>query len=345
MERALITCDPDSEAFALTELREQFPDAPPPIWLTDGIALVEPQVRFTAFAEVVLRRKPIFFRHIAPAQEEIELQANESDMDRLSDAVAGLVSRLNPSRSFAVQTRIVSEGSLPYRRFVLNNSLSDHVQALTGAALDCRRPEQIVSVLCTPTTAYMGVSRADQNLSDWAGGEHRFKKEEEQISRAEFKLLEALDVFRLKLPDSGAALDMGASPGGWTRVLRTHKLRVFAIDPADLDARFRRDPGVTHVRKRIEEYQPGTQKFAVLANDLRMDASESVEIMLRFRDSLRNDGLGIITLKLPQAPNARRDSLQTVRQCLERLQREYTVLGARQLFHNRSEVTVALRPA
>src|SRR5947208_3146142 len=83
------------------------------------------------------------------------------------------------------------------------------LEAQTGARMDARAPAQIVSLLCLPEIGYLGISDAARNLSDWAGGEHRFRQEEGRISRAEFKLLEALSVFRLALPAQGGALDMG----------------------------------------------------------------------------------------------------------------------------------------
>jgi 23S rRNA C2498 (ribose-2'-O)-methylase RlmM len=51
-----------------------------------------------------------------------------------------------------------------------------------------------------------------------------------------------------------------------------------------------------------------------------------------------------MTLKLPDKASA---ALQrkTLEGAFEVLQQKYDLIGARQLFHNRSEVTVALKPA
>jgi hypothetical protein len=46
-------------------------------------------------------------------------------------------------------------------------------------------------------------------LSDWAGGVRRFAREEGQLSRSEFKLLEAFEVFDISVPQKGLALDLG----------------------------------------------------------------------------------------------------------------------------------------
>ena len=197
----------------------------------------------------------------------------------------------------------------------------------------------------TASTCVRSVSPArTQNRSAWPGGEHRFKRDAEQISRAEFKLLEARDVFGLDLQAGGKALDMGAAPGGWTRVLRQWGWRVVAVDPADLDARFRHDPNVTHVAKTIEAFLPTVKtRFDLLVNDMRMDADESVERMLRASHCLLPARPALITFKLPHNTDMKRDLLADIRLAIQRLSRDYEIIGARQLYHNRSEVTVALR--
>ena len=340
----LISCDPEFEAQALQELRELGPAMPAPDWVGDGVARCEPGLEFEAFAALVAQHAPIFIRHIAPVQREVELRGDADDLELFANAALSLAPLLNPNETFAVQTRFLHEEARPYRKFTLNEMLSTRLQAETGATMECKTPSQVVSVACTHTRGYVGISRTAQNRSAWPGGEHRFKREEGQISRAEFKLLEALDVFGLTLPVGGKALDMGAAPGGWTRVLRQQGLRVVAVDPADMDAGFRRDPNVTHVAKTIEAFLPTLKtRFDVLVNDMRMDADASVEMMLKVSRSLVPDGLAIMTLKLTKAVETRRSVLDEVRQALERLRREYEVVGARQLYHNRSEVTAALR--
>jgi 23S rRNA (cytidine2498-2'-O)-methyltransferase len=342
--RALITCAPESEAVALEELREIAPGAPPPAWIDDGLALMETGVAFDAFAAEVERRSPVFLRHIAPAEREVVLRGDAADVEALRAAALELAPRLDPARTFAVQARVLAEGARPYRKFTINSALSEALAVKTGAVMECRMPDQAVSVLCMPRMGYLGVSRVEQNRSLWPGGEHRFRREEGQISRSEFKLLEAFGVFDLRLPESGAALDLGAAPGGWSRTLRNRGLRVVAVDPADMDARLRRDPMVIHVRKRVEEYLPAPTRFAVLVNDMRLEALASVEVMRRAAPCLLPGGLAVMTLKLPETPDPGRDDLATVRLALDRLTRTYKVLGARQLYHNRSEVTVALAP-
>jgi 23S rRNA (cytidine2498-2'-O)-methyltransferase len=206
-----------------------------------------------------------------------------------------------------------------------------------------RKPRQVISVvigrLNATLSAWLGLSAAADNLSDWAGGARRFAREQGRISRSEFKLLEALEVFGMALPARGYALDLGAAPGGWTHVLRERGMYVTAIDPAALDARLLSDSGVRYRRLTAEAYlRTASDTFDLIVNDMRMDARDSARLMCAYAPLLRLDGTAIMTLKLPEAK--RNIVLESA---LSILADSYQVVRARQLFHNRSEITLQLR--
>jgi len=258
-------------------------------------------------------------------------------MDVLAGEGERLTSRLDPARTFSVQTRQFGQG-WTYARYDVNQRLSE-IWIGQGYRLNVRQPEQVVSVVLTPEQGFFGVSQAADNLSDWAGAARRFKREEGQISRAEFKLLEALELFGLETPAGGLALDLGAAPGGWTRVLRVRSMRVVAVDPGDLDPRVATDPEVRHASQTAETYlQTARERFDVILNDMRMDAIDSARIMVRASGLLKPGGWAVMTLKLPKKSLAK-----SAAAAIEVLRGRYTIVGARQLFHNRNEVTVALR--
>jgi 23S rRNA (cytidine2498-2'-O)-methyltransferase len=214
-----------------------------------------------------------------------------------------------------------------------------------GLALDVRQPEQVISVgvrndAGKPPIFYVGASLTRHNLSDWAGGMRRFAREEGQISRAEFKLLEAIEVFGLELPARGTALDLGAAPGGWTRVLRSFEQYVTAVDPGELDPRVAKDRGVRHKRMTAEAYlDSDPDPFDIIVNDMRMDGRDSARLMTSYARLLYPHGWALMTLKLPEQ---RREPI--LDHAFSILRNRYIIAGARQLFHNRSEITVWLRP-
>lgn len=326
MTKYLLTAQPEAIRHALAEAGAPAVEA----MIAPGVAVTESYVR------PIL---PIFLRHVHPAQEMIRLSGELRDIGALSAAVKRLLPLLDREKTFSVQTRILEGYEIAYKPFDVNSALSG-IAEREGLRLDVRAPQQIVSVTVTQDTGYLGVSTPEENLSAWTGGMRRFRREPEQVSRAEFKLLEALETFGLSLPAEGTALDLGAAPGGWTRVLRMKGLRVIAVDPALLDPRVAADPGVTHRRKLAQAFFRDPEPCDVMVNDMRMDCLESSRLMNEGAGVLKDGGLGVLTLKLTEnsAEWPRR-----ARQAEAILREKYVVLGMRQLFHNRDEVTVALK--
>jgi 23S rRNA (cytidine2498-2'-O)-methyltransferase len=231
-------------------------------------------------------------------------------------------------------------GKRSFKALAINRAISEQLEARTGAAIHVRAPKQILSILVSGDRAYSGLSLAWQNLSDWPGGEHRFARRKEQISRAEFKLLEALSKFNLDLPPHGRALDLGAAPGGWTRVLREKRQVVTAIDPGQLHPQLAADKNVRHLPITAEAYlAQGPDQYDLIVNDMRLDARDSARILNDYARLLYRHGLALMTLKLPGKRAA-----QTIRQALEILGNKYEITHSRQLFHNRQEITLLLRP-
>lgn len=338
----LFTAQPNAADLAWHELQNALPRTRMERWIIPGVGLARLPADWPALAGTLLQNPPIFIRHICPATIHIPLELAPDDLEILAHYTRTLLLELDTTRSYSVQTRTLGEGQWPYTRFDINHRLAA-ILGEWGAPLDIQHPEQILSVTLAPTEAFLGLSLARENLSDWAGGERRFKREPGQISRAEFKLLEALETFDLQLPTTGLALDMGAAPGGWTRLLTARGLRVIAVDPAELDPRVEAlmassaRPNITHIRATVENYLPTRETFDVILNDMRMDARDSARVMLMAAKYLKPKGFAVMTLKLPEKGMG-----EVTRAALKILEVGYSILGARQLFHNRDEVTVAL---
>ncbi len=339
-----LTADPDFVDLARAELLGAAPDARITGAAAPGVLLVD-DVDFFVLAAAWHGTRPMFIRHICPIMAGTRLYGGEDDLDLLSECLHGeLLDFIEPTLPFSVQTRLFDDG--PLKPFDINRALATVIAEETGAPLDVRHPQQILSVLITDLAAVggrvglLGISPAPYNLSDWAGGMRRFAREADQVSRAEFKLLEALEVFEIMLPPRGVALDLGASPGGWTRVLRQHEQYVTAVDPGELDPRVAQDPAVRHLRMTAEAYLANEpDRFDLIVNDMRMDARDSARLMVDYADCLYPvAGQVIMTLKLPT--DNRRAILD---QALSILGQRYAIANARQLFHNRSEITVHLR--
>ena len=287
---------------------------------------------------------PIFLRHMCPATMEISLTGGMEDIQDLLGAFRLMLPVLKPEKgTFSIQTRIMEGYHPEYKRFDVNTALSEIVLA-KGVTLDVKNPAQVVSVTLAKGNGWIGISKVGENISAYAGGVRRYKQEEGQISRAEFKLLEAMETFGIAPQDGQHAIDLGAAPGGWTRILRRRGLYVTAVDPAALDDRLKKDKRVTHYVGTAQAYfRAAHDPCDMMVNDMKMDSAESAALMVEGIGCLKPGGTGILTLKLPEDVSEWRPRVDQAR---EILQAAYTVRGMRQLFHNRNEVTVWLeRPA
>lgn len=364
----ILTCQEDSVDLAWPELLTIAPDAVKLVELAAGVLLVDAG---RALAEVTTSwaaAPPIFVRHICPVQTAQPIAGAARDLERLpatlvpDDLAAGWLAAFDPELTFSVQTRLLAP--VAYKPFDMNRAIADRLAVMGAATVDVRAPQQIVSLVvaqlpsgllrhlddpAAPVPARLGqpllcalagLSLPSTNLSDWAGGMHRFAREPGQVSRAEFKLLEAFAVFGIDLPARGRALDLGASPGGWTRVLRQRGQYVTAVDPGELDPRLAGDSAIRHMRMTAEDYlRADPDRYDVIVNDMRMDARDSARLMVAYAGALYSHSQVIMTLKLP-AENRR----PVIDHALAILRQAYVVAGARQLFHNRSEITLWLRP-
>ncbi|MEU9609742.1 SAM-dependent methyltransferase [Streptomyces sp. NPDC048057] len=281
------------------------------------------------------RTRPIaFVKHLTEEIARIPLK-EAADLDAVVRGALAAVPRDLPRGPLAVQAWVSGQNPLEFGSADLFRALSEALEkqgfsaVRSGAAF-------VLSAFITPSGVLLGLGNPADGLSDWPGGRVRLARSPRTISRAEFKLEEALKVFDLTLPRSGTAVDLGASPGGWTRILRTQGLKVWAVDPGDLDARLLSDPGVQHARTTAGNFF-GTNKarFDVVVNDMKMDPKLTCDIMLTAAGRLRPGGTAVVTLKLAHGNVA-----DAVRSCLGQLRRKYDIRHARQLHHNRHEITV-----
>jgi 23S rRNA (cytidine2498-2'-O)-methyltransferase len=334
----LLSAAPDFGKLALGELARVAPAAAstllgPGLW---GVG----DTSFAELCAVWRKEPPVFVRHIAPIDVSLPLSGEPGDLENLARGIAEHVAARPGSGTFSVQTRAL-ERSPAYTPYELTSAIAARIEAQTGLTLDVKAPEQVLSLLLHGDQAYVGWSATRDNLSSWAGGVHRFAREPEQLSRAEFKLLEALQTFELRLPPEGRALDLGAAPGGWTRILAARGQRVTAVDPARLHPSLLGVERIQHVRTTAEEFL-GSRRgpFDVILDDIRKDARESALLMQQCASLLAPEGFALLTLKLRHERRA-----EQLAAALGVLRASFGLCRARHLFHNRSEVTVYLRRA
>jgi 23S rRNA (cytidine2498-2'-O)-methyltransferase len=299
------------------------------------IAATTPKVDDVAAA--CTSRPLVFVRHLTVEMARVAPE-HARDVAAVASAARSTLVNTAVEGALAVQTWVSGSAGLGYGSRDLFAALAEDLTA-HGFAVSRAGQEHVLSCCITARGVSVGLNRREDSLSDWPGGRVRLARDDAQVSRSEFKLEELFGTVPLPLPAKGRAVDLGASPGGWTRILRQHGMEVWAVDPGGLDTRITADRGVHHVPTTAGQFfRSNDVRFDLAANDMKMDPVMSTRVMLTAAAHLRHGALAIVTLK-----TGTHRPVETVRRCLTLLGRSYQLVYARQLHHNRNEVTVVCR--
>lgn len=333
----IVTCSPDYITYGFDELKRADTTVTERSSLDRGVFRVRTNHSFTEFSNLIKGSDPIFVRHLQPIDEALPISRTKDDLLGYIELLLRHVARLPQDARIAVQVRRVSGLDYAYTSYGVKESL-DPILRENGFTPVVQQADAIISLYITADKAYFGVSSPEQNLSDWAGGAVRFQKTEEQASRSRFKLEEACLVFGIDLGNYQDALDLGASPGGWTAYLLESGLNVTAVDTGRLDQNLLDNPNLRYINKNAAEVQFGEEEFDLLTCDMSWDPFHTVKIVREHSDSLRSGGTLILTIKLMH-----KKVMKTIEECLRLLDEEFERKHVKQLFHNRDEVTAYLQ--
>ena len=176
----------------------------------------------------------------------------------------------------------------------------------------------------------------------WPLGIPRLRMHADAPSRSALKLEEALLVLldsdergRLLQPDMRAA-DLGAAPGGWTWVLTRQGLRVTAIDNGPLRAHVLEGGRVEHLRADGFAWQPPQPLDWMVCDMVEQPRRVAERMATWLREGWCRQT--IFNLKLPM-----KKRWQETQLCLQLFAEQADkplTLRARQLYHDREEITV-----
>lgn len=332
----IFTCNPKSGQEAVRELSDNDGTFDFIAWLDDGVGAFRTALDNDALCDLIKSVPVIFTRHVH------KVDAVSSPHDFLDALLAFCRQNLDKSASFTVQVRSAGKTAGAFSGGI--ESVADEVAGALvreGFSLDVAGGKSIISVFIDGEKVWWGIGNAALNLSHWKGGASHYSHTSQYdfISRAEYKLVEAIECFGIDMADMKSGADLGAAPGGWTKVLLDHGLAVTSIDPALLRPEIEHNAKVRYFRMQVEEYlrQNDTCQFDVVVNDMRMDVGKSIGIINQFYGRIKNGGIVIVTFKLPHEC-----AYSSIKKWLAAFN-GFALIGARQLFHNRSEITVALR--
>lgn len=286
---------------------------------------------------------PIFIRYIFPIQIELELTYDkDSDLEMILDKVKTICS-LKSGEKFSVQARMVrGPGEGVYNSKDVEIKLGEYyedkgcIPIFSNDTL-INYDIHVISVFVKEKKCYVGYSMAGDNLNFQCNEYRILENEPIEICRAENKLKEAICKFSLKLQGEGNALDVGAAPGGWTKVLADYGYQVSAVDPGNLDKRLNSYNNIKHYKARVENVK-FDKFFNLITCDMNGDPLKTAEFMCKIHNNLEDDGYSIITLKLPF-----RDEEDRIQRSLNILKQAYKIISVKNLTHNRREVTVFMQ--
>jgi 23S rRNA C2498 (ribose-2'-O)-methylase RlmM len=159
------------------------------------------------------------------------LDRTEKDYENVIEAMRRL---LDKRRTFKIEVKRMNSG-LCERAKSIEVKIGSALEA-EGFRADLRSPEMIAYAILLNDKSIIGTIGKDQTenyvLDRFRSGQ---KETTCKVNRAEFKLEEAIEFFDVDLSKVGRALDIGASPGGWTHHLVTCGIKVVAVDNALLD--------------------------------------------------------------------------------------------------------------
>lgn len=286
---------------------------------------------------ILRTNEPIFLRHIQPIDTYIPITRTTEDLKLIQNYIEHLT-MFHPGDKATVQIRRMPDVSFAYSTYDIKELVISQLKEVHHVETTARHADKIISIYLTDDQVYLGISHPLDNLSDWSGGAVRYKKETNQISRAKFKLLEAEETFGLDFTQYSNALDIGAAPGGWTSLLLERGLKVTAIDPAELHSSLLQHSKLTYLQQNASAASFSVNEFDLLVCDMSWSPRQMSKLVEDLIYALQSQGTAIITAKLMH-----KKSFQTVREICKFLEPKLELIRAKQLFHNREELTLFLR--
>lgn len=200
-----------------------------------------------------------------------------------------------------------------------------------------RPGERVLDVaLVEPHEWWLGYHDAATTAQRWPGGVPPFDLSRDVISRAYWKLEEALLWSGIFVQPDDLCIELGSAPGGSCQRLLEKGARVIAIDPAELDPAIAEHPQLTHFKGRGREIKKARLKGARwLLADMNVAPGYTLDTVQeictnRHLNTLR--GM-ILTLKLPDWT-----LVSQIPEMMQRVQEMgFGVVKCRQLAFNRQE--------
>ncbi|MCE1246926.1 MAG: hypothetical protein LWY06_09795 [Firmicutes bacterium] len=328
-------------------------------YFPDGIFSFETSATRQDFLDRLKSAPPVFLRHINPIDGMVYFDDALNSAKTVVECLPIIVSHPLGGRNVAVQARR-APGDYEESLYTYKSLIDPFLTKELGAKPVVKKPDMIISLYIADSTkikpesgipgngntakmqeqawngvALVGVSTPSHNICEWSGGAVRFAKGDDQASRAEFKLLEAMTLFGIECREGQKALDLGSSPGGWTKVLAEKGFYVTSVDKAPLNPDVMKMKGVNFVKKDAQFFRCDKDVYDLLTCDINRDPIQTARTLVNMAPCLKKGSPLILTIKFPGD-----DPIKTIEKTRSTIESSYEVKIIRQLFHNRDEVTL-----
>jgi len=331
----IITTSSGFEFEAGKEIERIMPQAKVRSMFFKGNLLVESSHEENEAIAKLREAQTLHVGRVFPVDAKAEISSSKESITKLTDQILQL-EKLKPHDTFVVRCR--RRGRHQFTSHDVEETLGAELEQITRAAVDLRNPRKVVNVQIFQNQAFIGVTDVESILVKPIRESRKYKKGERPFTRAEHKIREAIKAFSLSIEEDFEVLDLGAAPGGWTKVLSGLAKRVVAVDPGSLDPAVTALSNVTHIKCRAESLSEDIGQFHMVTNDMNLSPSESARIMVDVASRLRKGGIAIMTVKFV-THNRRRH----VKETIKTLKPKYKDFHVKRLPHNRYEVTLYMR--
>jgi 23S rRNA (cytidine2498-2'-O)-methyltransferase len=194
---------------------------------------------------------------------------------------------------------------------------------------------------------YIGYANP-RNSAPWTAGIPRLKMSGHAPSRSALKLEEAIIRFltpaeRSKWLSLGKrAVDLGASPGGWTWVLVQHSLDVISVDNGPIDEAVMNTGLVTHAREDAFTFKPDKPVDWLVCDVVDKPARVLERIAYWFNQGYCRRAIFNIKLPMKKRFHYIDEALNQWVEGIVNFNND-SVLKCKQLYHDRQEITVYLK--
>ncbi len=191
-------------------------------------------------------------------------------------------------------------------------------------------------VLVEPNEWWFGFHYATTTAGRWPGGVPKIDASVEVISRAYFKLDEALRWAGIKIKPGDVCAEIGSAPGGACQFMLEQGAQVIGVDPAEMEEEVLNHENFTHMRRRGNEVRKkDLRNVRWLMADVNAAPTYTLDTVEEIVSSSSVDVRGVVlTLKLVDMKFA--DQIDAFRKRVKEL--GFSVVKTRQLAFNRGEI-------